>query len=185
MMQMAIDHARRVASAMLVALVAALLISAAPASATTSQGADTVELPMTIVGFDPKVAAANGYPTTAPSAARGSLSTLDDTGIVTGNCGSSFVTLKDVGVRKYTVITGFGVPYAAVSYSWSVNVVGPNWNKTHPWGGGLAFRTTWEGTVTNVVGTGGWCSAKASGTAVLSNGWICKSGGPIANETIY
>jgi hypothetical protein len=45
-----------------------------------------------------------------------------------------------------------------------------------------AFRTTWEGTVTNVVGTGGWCSAKASGTAVLSNGWICKSGGPMVKS---
>ena len=177
---MIFSKARRLASALLAALVLAILIPAGPALAARSPGADSVVLPLTIVGFDPAVAAANGYPTSPPVFVSPAA-----TDTKTGNCGFSSVSINDVGVRKYTVNTGFGVPYAAISYSWAVNVVGPNWNVTHKWGGGLAFRNTWEGTVTNVVSTGGWYTATASGTAVLSNGWVCRSAGPSARETIY
>lgn len=138
----------------------------------------TIRIPMTVVGFDPEVAAANGYPAVPPVSAF-------STDVVTGNCGYSSVSLRDVGSKKYTVVTGFGVAPAAVSYTWSVRVTGPKWDKTHRWSGGLALRTTWQGQVTNVVNTGGWYVAKATGTAVLSNGFVCSSGGPVTEEAIY
>ena len=153
---------------------------------------------MALVGFDREVAAANGYeirtdaqgveysvPIGTPSQETlgGGLVTPQTT--VTGNCGSSYVELYDVGTLRYHMKTGFGVTQAVVSYSWSVTITGPAYSRTYSYGGGLLLRNNWDATQTANVVNGGWYSAKAVGSATTPAGAVCASLGPISTEPIY
>lgn len=187
---------------MLAALTAALVAIGLPStgwaaepSPNNPQLVSTSTVPMTVVGYDEAVARANGYtirftadgtPYSVKSTTRlGGAGGVTTQNLVTGNCGSSYVWLYDIGDKKYQVSTGFGVTVSAVQYNWYANVIGPNYNYTHTWGGGLWFSNTWSGTAVGLVNIGGTYTVKATGHAVLSNGLICNSLGPIANESIY
>ncbi|MBO9556618.1 hypothetical protein [Cellulomonas sp.] len=151
--------------------------------------------PMVVVGYDPDVAKAHGYAIrftaegmpyavkSGPHLTTGRGATPDN--IVTGNCGSSWVFLYDVGALRYSVDTGFGLVSAAVSYSWAANVVGPAYNYTPAWSGALLLKTAWSAQGARSVSLPGTYSAKSSGTAVLATGVICRSQGPVANQAIY
>ena len=183
-----------------------LLALATATAATVGPGAlhgtvptEVTVVGMTVTGFDATVAAQNGYEIRTDSAGRqysapqGSSTLAPAPGdlsvapynVVTGNCGSSYVYLYDIGDKKYRVSTGFGVVAPAVGYTWSANVVGPRYNTTHRWTGGLFFRRTWQGAAVSLVNVAGVHTARASGWAVLSNGAICRSLGPIDNEAIF
>lgn len=191
---------RRIMLALLAtALVAAGVPSASwgavePPSPDNPRLVSTTTIPMTVVGYDLAVAKANGYTIkftadgTPYSVKTNRLLTSGGAttqNLVTGNCGSSYVWLKDIGDKKYQVSTGFGVTVAAVQYNWYANVIGPNYNYTHTWGGGLLFANTWSGTAVGLVNNGGYHTVKASGHAILSNGLVCNSLGPIDTQAIY
>jgi hypothetical protein len=106
---------------------------------------------------------------------------LKDT--VYGNCGSSFIELanKSNGSPLH-MLTGFTVILPAIDYSWHGGVSGPsNFKYTINFGGGLAFRTSWEGqhSTTNNWPHGTWSGAiSQTSYADLDDGDICYSGGP-------
>ena len=160
---------------------------------------------MVVVGFDPDVARANGYEIgTRPdgtqyaigadtSAAAVSPSQIalpegvSPANVVTGDCGSSYVNLYDVGTRKYRVDTGFGVYWPTVAYTWSTNVIAPSaaYNYTHRWHGLLAGNYSFPMTSTATISRGSWTTAKTAGYTTHANGNICRSLGPISTEAIY
>ena len=137
---------------------------------------------MTIVGFDPAVARANGYPT------RSTGGDVRAQGQVFGNCGFSYVDLYDVGPRRYHMDTGFGLKLAAVKYKWSVRITAPSYAKTWKYSGPLAFRTTWTNSPDgyDTIPVAAYASAiVTTGTAILVNGVVCASGQPTDLEAIY
>ncbi len=150
-------------------------------------------MPMTIAGFDTKVAAAHGFAIRTDSKGRlvsvpvtaSAKASVSPNNMETGNCGSSWVYIYDVGVKKYRVDTGFGVQTSAINYTWYVNIVGPHYDITPHWQGGLAFSTVWSTSYYGTVSYGGTYSAKAWGQATLWNGSVCVSMGPIDNQAIY
>lgn len=147
---------------------------------------ERVSVPMTVVGFDPEVAAANGYPTTPPPV-EPSDGEVSIQGSVFGNCGFSYVELYDAGVRRYRMDTGFGLNSSAVSYDWSVRVTAPGYDRTWNYGGGLWFRSTWTNAdAYDTIPRGAWTSAIVTrGEATLANGQICRTGQPTDLQAIY
>jgi hypothetical protein len=163
----------------------------------------TATAPMTIVGFDQQVAAAHGFAirpdsngvlASVPVTASARASVLPTNGVsllpasqLDGACGSSWAYLYDVGVRQYRTDTGFALFSRAVSYSWYVNIVGPAYNSTPHWSGGLALSQSWQASYWGTVTLAGMYSAKAltSSYALLWNGATCHSMGPIENRAIY
>lgn len=186
-----------------------------PTGATATPVVATT-VPLSITGFDAATAAKYGYElrlndagqhvvvkageatstgTVVPGAVLNGTASLSELGggtvspqgIVYGDCGTSSVFLLDSGSLKYHVDTGFSVTTPAISYSWSVLVTGPGYAKTHTWGGGLLFRSTWTGSADATIASSqaGWFYAYASGSAALANGLICQSLHPTDIEAIY
>jgi hypothetical protein len=77
------------------------------------------------------------------------------------------------------------VTVSAVQYNWYATVIGPSYNYTRTWGGGLWFSNTWSGAAVGMVNIGGRHTVQATGHPVLSNGLICSSLGPFGNEAVY
>lgn len=163
-----------------------------------------VSQPMVVVGFDADVARANGYEVAtkpdgteyrvdSPNADSYTVEDLDlpseisPADVRTGNCGSSYAFLYDVGTRTYQVDTGFGVYNAAIGYTWSANVIAPSaaYNYTHRWHGALWFNNAFEMSSTATISSGSWATVKATGWTTHANGDICRSLGPIDSEAIY
>jgi len=160
---------------------------------------------MVVVGFDADIARANGFtvatrpdgtlyrvedpvPSTPVPASQLSLpSAVRPENVVTGNCGSSFVELYDVGVRRYHVSTGFGVVSPAVGYTWSTNVIAPSAadNYTHRWHGVLWGNYAFQMDGYADIRAGSWTTAKATGWTTHVNGDICQSLGPISSISVY
>jgi hypothetical protein len=172
-------------------------------SSTTSTAvpAGAIAVPMTVSGYDKATAAANGYdirfnadgtPYSVPvgtpkvSTSTQGITPFSITNPAVGDCGVSWVYIFDKeDPRAFKIVTGFTVGISAVSYGWSVNVVGPAFNKTHIWSGGLLFRTGWEGTWTQTVSLAGTYSSNViSGTVLLANGIYCESLHPIDNIVV-
>jgi hypothetical protein len=67
-------------------------------------------------------------------------------GTVTGDCGSSFITVSDKP-NHYPVAmqTGFDVYTGAIGYYWNASVGGPGYSHTYQSGGGLDFDSSWRG----------------------------------------
>lgn len=177
------------------------VLESVPASAANQLSpistSTTSTSPMYVVGFDASVAAANGYEIRTDSQGRqysvkiGSTAKVSpyDTGIINGNCGTSYITFTSIGNNKANFQTGFGVFLgAAVYYGWYVSITNPFGSTAYSWGGGLFFRSTWESPVTTYYTPYfGYTIAAVSTSsyATLSNGAICYSGGPQASDYIY
>ena len=147
---------------------------AQPEAVQSERLISSTTVPMKVIGFDSKVAAAHGFAIRRDSKGRltsvpvgQSTSSLDTVlapaNVITGPCGSSFVEIYDVGSLKFRVHTGFGVNSRAINYVWHVNIVGPRYNDTPRWRGGLFFSSTWEANHYADVTTRGTYSAKARG----------------------
>lgn len=187
---------------MLVGAAVSVGLSGGPARASapssqTPRLMSVTRVDMVVAGFDAATAKAHGYtittnakgqqisvPTAAAATSSATGSATPDN-VVSGNCGSSYVFLYDIGSKKYRVATGFGVFHSAVGYLWRANVIGPRYNYTHRWSGGLLLRRTWSGSAVGLVNVAGFHTVKASGYTALSNGAICYSLGPIDTEAIY
>lgn len=184
--------------ALLVCAAAIVGMAAPPAAAATS--AVTV-IPMTTLGIDPEVAAANGYEVreddhgflyTAPIGSpdtgeavgptiakdRGGAGLINARGEIRGNCGTSFINGGAAAKRfstGYTILPKYGSP---VSHLWSATT----WS-----GGGMGVfdlsgipslgSSGWAAS-RNVTTSGSFQSAMASGTVFTNTGWICGSGDP-------
>ena len=109
---------------------------------------------------------------------------------VYGDCGSSFIEIADKSrsnTHPIKMTTGFHVNTPAVSYSWSTdtwrNAGGfkKAWNAS----GGLLFRKDWSGGFTTILNYrhGNYTGLVYAGvsSAVLDNGDVCVSGGPIVH----
>ena len=144
---------------------AAVAAPAVQSDAMQSELISSTNVPMKVVGFDSKVAAAHGFAIRRDSKGR--------------------LTSVPVGQSKFRVHTGFGVSSRAINYTWHVNVVGPRYNDTPRWRGGLFFTSTWEANHCADATTRGTYSAKARGETTLFNGSVCSSLGPISNQPIF
>ena len=155
---------------------------------------------MTVIGFDPAVAADHGYELrSAPSGAQlsvpvgntpgdftGALGSASITAGITvpGDCGSSWIYFQngDTEIRSgYLIKSDHG---QAFSHTWRATVA------TEGMGGavgsydmsGLAptNSATWQAIRRIVEPYTSKASALAGGTAVTTAGWICGSGNPTA-----
>lgn len=108
---------------------------------------------------------------------------------VSGNCGSSFITVSEKP-NHYPVAmrTGFTVDEPAIGYDWSAFVFGPDYFYDYESGGFLDFDSSWAGghqSSENEAG-GTYVAAvdPAASDAVLLDGVICFSAGPIDVENL-
>jgi len=154
--------------------------------------------PMRIVGFDRQVARAHGVSiivdqqggeSAVIASPDGGFTTL---GTIGGDCGTSWVTLADIGDRRYSVWTGFTVNDPAVLYHWRVWIQNPSsgWYRTHEWGSSLALQTEWYSSAQDTIpyNRGGWYTATVeppASWALLWYGSVCYSGGPTSGDWIY
>ncbi len=158
------------------------LIAPAAAAAESQIHPGMVEIPMTITGFDPGVAAANGYPTTRPA------------DHVAGNCGTSYLFM-DPGVQRMTIRTGFTIVPAkppATYVSWRVNIRKDTgggfmmpWSESVKSGGVVGPSYFWHGQkVKTNLAPGLYEGLVTVAAAQLSNGEICTSGHPTASARV-
>jgi glutamyl endopeptidase len=107
-------------------------------------------------------------------------------GVVTGDCGSSYVYVQDkANDHPVRMTTGFSVVLPAIAYSWLAQVTGPNYNYTYESSGDLAFDSTWNGSHDSTLDyTEGIYSAAVSpdSFAELLTGDICFSLAPTDTE---
>jgi hypothetical protein len=149
--------------------------------------------PLKAVGFDSKVAAANGYEIrmdsdgTPYSVKIGSTEGPSAENRLPGDCGRPHVYFTPIGNRKAVIDTGFDVTRGpAIDYSWVVTVT-DSWGVSRKtWGGPLWFAYHWVGTHTfTSTGTGYAYADVTTGIAILANGSICYSHGPWARANIF
>jgi hypothetical protein len=105
-----------------------------------------------------------------------------------GNCGSSFIQIADKSKRNVHPVkmtTGFSVNEPAVSYAWFTDTFRNASGFKKPWkaSGGLLLRKSWSGGFTTILNYrhGVYTGLVYAGVsqAVLVNGDVCVSGGPI------
>lgn len=137
---------------------------------------------------------ANGKTVAIPAAdkdrvmGRAAQQSVSPDGTVYGNCGSSYVTLTEKPDRYPVAMqTGFTVITPAVGYDWSASVTGPNgYSYAYASSGGLFFDNSWNGGYQSSQdqATGIYEAAvdPAGSDAVLWDGDICYSGGPLDAE---
>ena len=174
-------------------LVAPVAAGAAPAGDDALGKTVHLVAPMKAVGFDAKVAAANGYEIRMASdgvpysVKIGSTEGPTAQNRLPGECGWSHVYFTPIGNRKAVINTGFDVtPAPAVDFSWTVTVIDMWGVSNKGWGGPLWFRRSWVGTHTFTSSGSGYATAQVTvGIAILSNGWICYSHGPWAGANIF
>lgn len=129
-------------------------------------------------------------PINPPSSGGGALSTQ---GVVYGNCGSSYIYLRDSAGSKFYFYTGFDLNNSAVDFDWYVNVRGEysrgadnySWEDHGP----IAFRDVWtSGNIfsTQDIPAGSYYYARVtSGRAYLANGGVCTTGYPSDGRYLY
>jgi hypothetical protein len=191
----------KLAAVVLISTVAAGVAAAVPASANAAADSTTVTMPMTVVGYDAKVAEAHGYkietgvdgvkhsvPVTAAAkkqAARDAAAAqvsksggVSVKNIVRGNCGSSSLNIVHYtnGVR---IATSYSVKATSIQHTW--NVDGSTLTKAFSNGfSGLNNKPTWS--ATHDVAISGNASAhatvRAGSSALLVNGEVCTAGAP-------
>jgi hypothetical protein len=181
----------------------ALTALASPASAEQAPAAPTKHLQrgMSVVRFDAKVAAANGYkivtyadgsqqsvpvdPTdttkeASPIVPAGGVSANVNQNTVYGNCGYSFIEADQTGPHKIWIRSGFHVNRGAVAYTWVIELWDDNGSSYQGSSGGLLNRQDWSHTWNNLTQYGYSLEEVLPGSsdAVLNNGSVCTSGGP-------
>lgn len=174
---------------------AALAVFATPAHADQPKSA-SVTTPMHIVGYDRAVAEAHGY--TIKTDAQGreySVKSGSNVAVVTpnttisGNCGSSTVTFVNIGNHQAKLGTSFalsGIDGYAVDFHWHVDFIDNYGASYKEWGGGLDLRRTWAGSFTFTSRGAGiaWAELSTGSFAILEDGGVCYSGGPVAETNI-
>ena len=138
---------------------------------------------MTIVGFNPAVARANGDPT------RPTGSDVSAQGRVFGNCGSPMWTCMtwargDTHGHRLRPRIGGGLSTSGRSVS---GITAPRYAKTWKYSGPLFFRTTWTNFPYgyDAIPFAAYASPfVTTGTATLVNGVVCASGQPTDLEAI-
>jgi hypothetical protein len=108
---------------------------------------------------------------------------------VNGSCGSSNIYLHEKSDgHPVKMTTGFSIKWylpPAVYYNWYAEIhrTSGGYDYYYHASGTLAFRYSWAGQHTSSADYAhGWYSAVVdSGTATLSNGFICQSGDPFDN----
>lgn len=164
---------------------------------------------MIVTGFDRDVAKANGYeiiklPNGREASVKKEVADRIRAGdksawpsgqdTVYGNCGYSYVELYAIGGEKANFRTGFGIASnkpAAVRYQWVVRITDNGGSSSPSWSGNLAYRRTWVTNGGNFLVyklTAGPATARVDrdwSYAVLANGEICSSGGPVTSANIY
>jgi hypothetical protein len=108
----------------------------------------------------------------------------DDTDYVYGNCGDSYSSMIEnpSSNTPYRFNTGFDIDSEpAIYYSWYATISGPySYVYQYHASGDLAFRYSWHGGHTGSGGTGGWWARVSTESyAMLADGTICTSGGPV------
>jgi glutamyl endopeptidase len=103
--------------------------------------------------------------------------------VVVGDCGSSHIELAEkANDHPVRMTTGFTVVTAAISYGWEATITGPSFAYTYDASGGLAFRTSWEGSYDSprdqLQGRYSAAVVPDFSYAILWTGDICVSGGP-------
>ncbi|NII40269.1 hypothetical protein E9228_000905 [Curtobacterium flaccumfaciens] len=191
----------KLAAAVVFSTVAAGVAVAAPATANTAVDSTTVTMPMTVVGYDAKVAEAHGYKIetdadgvqrSVPITEAAKKQAMKDAAatqvskpggvsvknIVRGNCGSSSLNIVRYsnGVR---IATSYSVKATSIQHTW--NVDGSTLTKTFSNGfSGLNNKPTWS--ATHDVAISGNASAhatvRAGSSALLVNGEVCAAGAP-------
>ena len=123
------------------------------------------------------------YRSLTERAARTARSVQPD-GTVTGNCGSSYITLTQHNGWPVHMDTGFHVNHEAISYDWSAQIngfSGSGYEYTYGASGDLDFDSTWHGQHTSHTryphGTYHAYVLQPS-YALLDTGSICVSGDP-------
>jgi hypothetical protein len=198
------------AAGMLIAATAGMAVHAPTASASASLddaspdvGVErtSLRMPMQVTGFDPEVAAANGYeivqtPTGQEASVPVEKATETRSGDFTpagentrwGNCGYSFVELENVGgkVNNAYMRTGWGIsPSPVVQHVWFMawsDAAGNN-NGSKAWGGPIGGANFWQSQFYRTF-IPGLVAAEvdASSYAVRADGVICSSLNPITFE---
>jgi hypothetical protein len=140
-----------------------------------------------------KVQLANGSIVPIPQAAekkvmsRAAQEAAQPDGTVYGNCGSSYITLMEKP-DGYPVAmqTGFTVVEPAIGYDWSASVTGPDYSFNYESSGGLFFDSSWNGGYQSSQdqATGIYLAEvdPAGSDAILLDGTVCVSGGPVDAE---
>lgn len=136
------------------------------------------------VPADPKTAEAQALRQSQASAKPG---VTGDTGTVHGNCGSSYVSIDDVGQKDiYRFKTGFKVKGEAVDFKWRLNIHAEkgssvynfDWGDDGPMWPDDTWTSGWKNDDTPVNGR--HVARVTSGMAILTNGKICVAGFPTA-----
>ncbi len=188
------------------------------ASQTPSPGNPQIVAPLTVTGFDPKIASLAGNVikqigsdlvlvnkstgvtiSSIPNISASPAGTLAATpySTVTGNCGTSNISIINLNNQQYAFTTGFNlVGHYAVDYSWNASF-SSTWSYPHPgsylyeWGAGgvLAARQSWtSGIVDESTHNQSGIVVVArvtSGTVYTLDGSICTSGYPTASTTVW
>ncbi len=138
--------------------------------------------PAIVAGFDAEVARNNGYEVIelpdGRQAAR-SLTTgeIEPNSVSEGDCGSSWMWVRDAGDELARVQIGFTTKTGAVAYTWSyfLRNTRTGWEKSWSGWGTLALRTRWSATHYRQVDDFGYFYGSAHLTATLWTGAICVS----------
>ncbi len=160
--------------------------------------AKSVSVPMHVADFDEKVAAENGYEIrTGADGKRYSVKkegpeqaadgAVSPQGVITGNCGYSWLYYDAIGDSRVQIKTGFHVDRPAVSYWWLVLTKDDGGQTKQNWAGGLAFRTQWgvKRTLKNMTHGLSQAYVSTSSSALLADGSVCTSGGPSDVTWVY
>jgi len=168
-----------------------------PAVASAAElGQTSVTLPMTVGGFDARVAEANGYrivtngvgekrsvPITAKAKMDAERPGVRNT--VTGNCGSATLTITRNNSRGgINIQTGYTVKGTSVGHHWGVSGAS-NAGKAFTEGfSGVAGGSRWSATHFKAVygyGQGGFGQIDVGSFAQLANGAMCFAGKATSN----
>lgn len=163
----------------------AMAVGASRSSAAATAPARAERVTMTVVGFDAKVAAANGYALRREANGAAQLVNVR-TGaavpenLLRGTCGYSWYYLSKRTAKTWTFWTGFTIYAAygsAVDYSWTTHVAGPaRYSVTDDFGGGLLFRSSWQSKNQKFHAfgrRGEYHGVVSSGLAVTDLGYVC------------
>ncbi|WP_370947041.1 hypothetical protein AB5J62_05665 [Amycolatopsis sp. cg5] len=175
---------------------------AAPAPAGESAGQQQeLRQGMYVAGFNEEVAKANGYKiVTYPNGDRQSVPADPDSKLpkspilshtantdaapansdydrVQGNCGSSWIAVRQTGPSNVQVGSGFSVYTGTVSHSWTVALSDAN-GTSHQSGPSRPTNGTWAWTWSNLYQRSYTFDHVSSGVAQLVDGVVCYAGRP-------
>jgi hypothetical protein len=98
---------------------------------------------------------------------------------VIGNCGTSWIAVRQTGPGQVQVASGFGVNSSpAVGYSWTVSLTDANGTSQQSASGALFLRTSWGRSWNNLNQHIYTFDYVQSGLADLEDGTICYAGRP-------